>query len=400
MRLDRNLVKQNKVLILLLSLIVISVTAFSCVFPSSGGGCAGSGPQGGSGFTGYNGVIYFGSMDGRVLALNPSSRSQGLTFPGKEEWSYVIKTPAAPGSMCGLACTPTSPVASIYSTPAAVGGLIYIGAYSGKVYALNAATGALRWVYPREGYETIGAIVGNLVVADDTVCITSSNGKIYALDATTGDLKWEFAAGGKIWTSPAVSSGVVYVGSYDGNVYALSSQDGSQLWKFKSPAAIASSPVASEDSVFFGTFDRHLYAIDKVDGQEKWKFQGGNWFWASPLVKDNVVYAGCLDHKIYALEAKTGNKLWEFDTDSRIISAPVFAGNFLVAVSELGKMYILRADSGKEERPAVPIGYSVMASLYTEGNVVYVHARNHCVYSVNIQSGEISWKFCYSDTTK
>ena len=62
------------------------------------------------------------------------------------------------------------------SSPAVVGGVIFVGSLDGKVYALNAATGALIWSY------------------------------------TTGD--W-------VASSPAVVGGVVYVGSGDGKVYAL-----------------------------------------------------------------------------------------------------------------------------------------------------------------------------------
>lgn len=401
LNLSFNLMKTKRSLILLLSLIGISTITFSCIPTSSGGGgCAGPGVQGWSGFTSSNSTLYLGSMDGKVLALNPSARSKGLTFPSEGEWSYVMKTPAASGSMCGpLGCAPAATPVAIYSTPAVASGLVYVGTYNGKIYALNAATGALRWVFPREGYETIGAIVGDLLAVDNTIYVNSSNGKVYALDAPTGDLKWESATGGKIWTSPTVSGGVVYVTSYDGNVYALSRQNGSQLWKFKSSAAISSSPIVSEENVFFGTFDRHLYAISKIDGQEKWKFEGGNWFWSNPLVKDDVVYAGCLDHKIYALEAKTGNKLWDFDVKGQIASTPVLAGNFIIVISESGEMYIIEADSGKEKRH-MSINYSVMAPLYAEGNMVYVHARNRCVYSVDVQSGEVAWKFCYSDTNK
>lgn len=384
-------IRLGKRLILLLLLAIFSVAALSCM-PSYGGGCAGPGSQGWSGFVEHNGILYFGSMDGKVLAVNPSARAKGLTFPGDGEWSYVIKSAPSSGAMCGFGCVPASQTVSIYSTPAVAGDLVYVGAYNGKVYALNAATGALRWVYPREGYETTGAIVGNLSIADDAIYIGSSDGKVYALDAATGDRRWDFETSGKIWTSPAIGDRTVYVGNHDGNFYALASQDGSLLWEVKLPAAIASSPVISGDDILFGTFDRYLHSIRIADGKEKWQFEGENWFWASPLVKDNIVYAGCLDHRIYALDASKGHELWQFVADEPIVSSPVIMSDLLVAVSESGEMYIINADTGVLER-TVSIGHSVMAPLYTDGDIVYVHARDRYIYAIDVQAGKMVWKF-------
>ena len=48
--------------------------------------------------------------------------------------------------------------------------------------------------------------------------------KVYALDAATGHLRWAYTTGGNVDSSPAVAGGTVYVGSGDHKVYALSAQ--------------------------------------------------------------------------------------------------------------------------------------------------------------------------------
>ena len=403
-------VKLSKALLVLLPLAVLSLAAFSCVAPASGGGCAGPGAQGWSGFASYDGTLYLGSMNGEVLALNPSARSERLIFPSERdgEWVLRIKAPAPSGGMCGpLGCAPAARPVAIYGTPAVAGDLVCVATYvgdGGKVMAINRSAPGYdeegnpswkkqgEWVYPRGQDSFIGAIVGSPVVVEDTLYVGSSDGKVYALDAVYGDKRWEFDTGGKIWTSPAVEDEVVYISNYEGRLYALSGQDGSLLWEIELPAAIASSPVVSGDTVFFGTFDHYLYAVDSDDGKEKWRFEGGNWFWATPVVKDNVVYAGCLDHSIYALEASTGRELWQFVADSPIVSTPVLLDSLLVAISDSGEMYVLRADSGVSER-TVSIGYSVMAPLYAEEDMVYVHARDGGVYCIDVETGVIAWEF-------
>ena len=54
------------------------------------------------------------------------------------------------------------------------------------------------------------------VVADGTVWFGSGDGHVYALDAATGALRWKFATGGVVHASPALADGTLYVGSWDG----------------------------------------------------------------------------------------------------------------------------------------------------------------------------------------
>ena len=388
-----------KRLSLILALITLSLVAFGCTGPAW---------EGWSGFAADNGTLYFGTMDGRVMAINTEARSQELPFPSENEWAFKIPATGAPGAICGPACVPTSTQASIYATPVVIGDLVCVGVYAGdngKMLAIDKLSPGYtegvplrskgEWTYPGV-VKSIGAIVGTPVVVEDNLYVGSSDGKLYVLDAVYGEKKWEFDTGSKIWTSPAVEDGVVYTSNYEQKLFAVSSTGGSLLWEVEMPTSIASSPVIYGDSIYFGTFGRNLYAVDIADGSEKWKFEGGNWFWATPIVKDGVVYAGCLDHQIYALDAETGETLWQFVTDAPIVSTPVLSDNLLVVASESGAMYILESDSGDLVR-TVSIGYEIMAPLYAEENIVYVHARNRCVYAVDVQSGENVWEFCYSE---
>lgn len=375
-------------------------------------GCTGPTWQGWSGFTSYEGDIYFGTMDGRVLAINMSARSQGLPFPSEGEWLLPVKRPAPAGGMCGpMGCVPTAQPATIYGTPAISDNIVYVATYagdSGKIMAINRlapgydkdgvpAWNEGEWFYPRSENKYIGSVVGGPIVVEDTLYVGSSDGKLYALDENGGE-KWApFDTGSKIWTSPAVGDGAVYVSNYGGKLFAVSSRDGSLIWEIELPSSIASSPAISGGSIYFGTFDRNLYAVAVADGSEKWKFEGGNWFWATPVVKDGVIYAGCFDHLVYALNAITGEKLWQFIADAPIVAPPAFSGDFLVVTSESGEMYVLEPDTGNLVR-SVSIGYQVMAPLYAEENMVYVHARNRCIYAIDVQSGNNVWEFCYSDT--
>ena len=98
----------------------------------------------------------------------------------------------------------------IISSPAVANGVAYVGSNSGKVHALNASTGALRWKYP-----TGDLVYSSPAVANGVVYLGLLN--VYALNIGTGALLWKYQTGG---SSPAVANGVVYVGWEDG-VYAF-----------------------------------------------------------------------------------------------------------------------------------------------------------------------------------
>jgi outer membrane protein assembly factor BamB len=372
-------------------------------------GCSGPTFQGWSGFAASDNVVYFGGIDGKVYAISPIARSQTLTFPSQDEWVFSVPSLGAPGTICGPACAPASPRASIYATPAVVGDLLCVGVYAGdngKLVAINRLAPGYtegvpqrskgEWTYP-SGVKSVGAIVGSPVVVDGTLYVGSSDGKLYAIDGVYGEKKWEFDTGGKIWTSPVVEGGVVYVSNYSRKLFAVSSADGTLIWQTELPSSIASSPAVSGDNVYLGTFDNHLYAIDRTSGKEKWSFEGGNWFWSTPIVKDGIVYAGCLDNKVYAIDAGTGRELWQFVADGPIVSKPVLANNLIVVASQTGDLYVIDSDKGSLVK-SVHIGYPVMAPLFVEENMVYVHAGNFCVYSIDMKSGEKAWEFCYSST--
>ncbi|HXZ29998.1 MAG TPA: PQQ-binding-like beta-propeller repeat protein, partial [Dehalococcoidia bacterium] len=143
--------KQAKILLLAV-IALLPLVSVSCTGATQ--------PTGGwSGATVHDGVVYVGTRDGRVVAINVSTQ--------EVQWQWPDTT--------GLRSL-------IYTTPILQGDLVYVGTYNGQVSALTIAGGAERWVYPRTG--SIGAIVGRPVVTNETICVSSSDGRVYGLDTT------------------------------------------------------------------------------------------------------------------------------------------------------------------------------------------------------------------------
>ena len=144
-------------------------------------------------------------------------------------------------------------------------------------------------------YEVGESIDSSAAIVDDVVYVGAGTGDLVALDLATGKLRWKYQAGNPIGeSSPAVARGTVFVGDTVGILHAVRAKDGKRLWTFKTEAEIKSSPVVVDTTVLAGSYDGHLYALDAATGKLRWKFETDGPVHATPAVRDGVVYiAGC-----------------------------------------------------------------------------------------------------------
>ncbi len=116
------------------------------------------------------------------------------------------------------------------ASPTVVGGRVYIGAKTGVFYALDASTGAVVWKrqldYGSNTYCAAKGIVGTATVQPDPVdgaltVYAAGAHYLYALNAATGAIRWKTAIGPATsagealyfnWSSPTVASGRIFMG--------------------------------------------------------------------------------------------------------------------------------------------------------------------------------------------
>ena len=181
-----------------------------------------------------NGSVYIGGYDGRVYAfdattgaqlwsarVNPPNVADPLNFApavaaGRVFVSGDFGVYAFPGS-CSTPCTPLW-VAKTQFSPAAAptiaGGSVLVGDYQGTVYAIDAATGIVKWT------GTVTPTPHAIAVARGIAYVTSGGGELVAFavagcgEAVCSPL-WTSAPSGLALFTPTVANGVVYVGALD-----------------------------------------------------------------------------------------------------------------------------------------------------------------------------------------
>lgn len=155
---------------------------------------------------------------------------------------------------------------SVAASPAIVGGNLVAPAKDGKVYAFNRTTGVIVWE------SAVDAGVSSPAVFEDTVFVGlgafGSPGRVVALDAANGSVKWSFPVNGPVQSSLTYADGriVFATNTARGTVYAVDAISGTLVWSFEpSPAEyILGSPVVADGIVYAPSDNGHVVALGEA----------------------------------------------------------------------------------------------------------------------------------------
>ncbi len=122
-------------------------------------------------------------------------------------------------------------------TPIAVNRRVYVTAYGdrpsrGLLLALNSRNGNIIWSFSRQGGQGSHNFSAAPCVHRDTVYVASLDHHLYALDAATGELRWQHDLGKGSACQPLWLRGLVLCGANDGRIYAVDAATGARAWEF------------------------------------------------------------------------------------------------------------------------------------------------------------------------
>ncbi|NOQ22675.1 MAG: PQQ-binding-like beta-propeller repeat protein [Candidatus Aegiribacteria sp.] len=143
----------------------------------------------------HDGIIYINGVYGSTFAIDAMT---GIT---------VWESPVSPGDY------------SITATPAYHDGRLYFADQIDTYHCLDASSGSTIWSVP-------GIQHGSSGIADGIVFYGEINNpdgaRVIALDCDTGEEIWSYTTGADdIYSSPAITDGVVYIAGMDWNLYAF-----------------------------------------------------------------------------------------------------------------------------------------------------------------------------------
>jgi outer membrane protein assembly factor BamB len=327
------------------------------------------------------GVVYFGSGDGALYALDART--------GDRLWQHRV------GEAVGG--TPLVTIDRVVFTDRA-----------NRVHAVDRASGEPLWRVEtgpdlplRWGWEGWDYLLPSPSLSEGTVLVGSGDGHLYALDLHDGRVLWRFRTEGRVRSTPVVHEGVAYVGSGDGVVYGVSVEDGREVWRFETAGIgmdardfgfdrtqIQSSPAIADGTLYVGSRDASLYAVDLAGRRPRWTFEEGTaWVVASPVVRGTRVFSGRSSAgTVRALDRATGEERWAVETGGLVFASPVGGGGTVYVASESGTVLALNATDGTERwRYRLGAG-SVSTPAVWQGRL-YVGSDDGFLYALEAAEG-------------
>lgn len=274
---------------------------------------------------------------------------------------------------------------------------------AGKIYALDAVTGKLRWKYA----PNTGTFISTPAFSNGVV-FTANWNEILAIDTNTKTSLWNFTAGKAVRSAIAVAGGILYANCDDGYLYALDAGTGSMRWRYFQEGSDTlsgnlSSPTVVDGVVYFGSSrDSYIYALDAATGALKWKtfdtYALGMTIQSSPSVAGGVLYIGDNARNVLALDIYSGAIKWDFQTGDIILSSPTVLNGTVYIGSTDKTFYALDAASGKVKWQSWT-GQQVISSPILSKGIVYFGTSggggSKAVYALDASTGNRLWVFTF-----
>lgn len=269
-------------------------------------------------------TLYIGSADHFFYAVDTA---------GRQRWKYDTGSP-------------------VFATAAVARGVVCVGT-SGKILGLDAQSGRLKWSQPA------GSFFQSRAATDgESFYLGGWDNTLYAVDAATGTLRWTLRMGTSFYYSPAVSSptlaeGRLYICSLDNRLHAVDTRSGREEWAVQPPANSDklgySTPAFTGPHVIVAGLGEKgdLFAFDARDGRLAWHTSlGQNIYDSSPrLAPDGRTFAIMGQRgRVAVLETVGGRKLWTYELGpGNIFSTPEYDGTTVYTATMANDVQALNA---------------------------------------------------------
>lgn len=284
---------------------------------------------------------------GRVFGMDARSIVSALAPSGALLWQVDLTPPDArreDASGGGLASD---------------GRTVYVTTGYGRIHALDASTGAERWV------QDVNAPAGVApTIAGDLLYIVSRDSRVRALETATGRIRWQMAATPAVSTyaaggaGVAMGSGMVVVPFPSGELRGIFPSGGMQRWAQVvagsragqsggiSATDISGGPVVVGNTAYVANAGGYMAAIDVTTGDRRWTASEGS---AGGLsVAGGSVFVVNDVNQLVRLSAADGQVIWRVqlplwvredrrNRSERFVQyGPLLAGGRLIVASSDG----------------------------------------------------------------
>lgn len=249
----------------------------------------------------------------------------------------------------------------ITADPVVAGGLIYTLDAAARVTAASPA-GASVWstdLLPAAEKDE-QATGGGLAYDNGMLYVSSGYGRLTALDAKTGTIRWRQRLDATGSGTPTVRDGLVYLVAGDDTGWAVRTKDGRVAWQVQATPSVgnvlgAPAPALTSDLVVFAFGSGDVIASFRRGGVRRWSGAVSGErrgrtvsqisdITGSPVISGGRVFVGNHSGRTVAFDAVSGDRLW---TAREGALTPVWpAGDSVFLISDRNQLIRMRASDG------------------------------------------------------
>ena len=335
---------------------------------------------------------------GFAFADDPGVRSQS------ESWPSFRNGPDNRGVAASL--IPPSPALlwerettdGCKSTPAILGGRVYVGQLSGELQSLHLATGEVEWTYKsREAADPktfIPGFNGPVTVTREVVLCGDEDGTLHCVDRQTGALRWTFDTEGLIVGGATVVGDRVVCGSHSQFLYGVDLRSGEKLWEFDAGGPINGTQAFDGDFTFVtGCSEPVLYVVDTRTGAEHVRVALDDLLIATPALVDGILYFGTSEGMVLAIDWRQLKTVAKFETRQprEVHSAPAVTNDAVIIGARDKSVYCLDRQT-LQPKWTFSTRAGNDSSPVVVGDRVYIGSGDKFLYELSLDGGTEQWK--------
>ncbi|MEO8089592.1 MAG: PQQ-binding-like beta-propeller repeat protein [Gemmatimonadales bacterium] len=222
---------------------------------------------------------------------------------------------------------------------------LYVGDMDRKVYAVDLASGEVRW-----SSRLSGMIAGGVLLSGDTIYVATSrpDGQVQALRRDDGKKIWRVAAGA-IAAPLALVRGVLVAETQRGDIVAFDPATGKIRWRRRIGAARTPAVDAGGGAILVSTTDS-LFRVAVSDGRILQRAASPGTVVAPWLAWKGALLAGTSDSQVVSVNPTDLRRLWTVPVDAPVLGSLAAIGDTLFVATRIGTVY--RIDPGSEPKAA------------------------------------------------
>lgn len=287
--------------------------------------------------------------------------------------------------------TSTAPIA----TPALSGDTLIVP-IGRRVYALNASTGQMIWMFP-PGDEPDGEFTASPGIAGDIAILPNGNRFVYAVKVSDGTRAWSYSDASTV-RHILTADGIAYLFTTDDRIVAINTNNGTRAWSsdLEVRDGISGIPILADGHLIFFTSRGTLTSFNVTTQRQAWSvgpmstnFDGG------PVLYGGFLYI-VTGQQVARINPRNGQPMGRpLMAPERLDAGAAVTSKGGVVLTSNNKMFLFDHDLRQWRGQPVELKGYLRGTPQAVGDNVVVRATNGAIYLIDPSRTEqpVVWEY-------